>query len=44
VLALADAPRAGRGHGLSPAVEAKIVQLLLGPVNSKHQAAYCTRG
>ena len=27
VLALADAPRAGRGHGLSPAVEAKIVQL-----------------
>ena len=27
MLALADAPRAGRGHGLSPAVEAKIVQL-----------------
>ena len=27
VLALADAPRAGRGHGLSAALEAKIVQL-----------------
>lgn len=27
VLALADAPRAGRGHGLSAAMEAKIVQL-----------------
>ncbi|MBL8986590.1 MAG: IS630 family transposase [Gemmatimonadetes bacterium] len=29
VLALADAPRAGRGHGLSAALEAKIVQLTI---------------
>ena len=29
VLALADAPRAGRGHGLSAALEAKIVHLTL---------------
>jgi transposase len=27
VLALADAPRAGRGHGLSPALEAKILHV-----------------
>ena len=29
ILALADAPRAGRGHGLSAALEARIVQLTL---------------
>lgn len=29
VLALADAPRAGRGHGLSPALEAKILDVTL---------------
>ncbi len=29
VLALADAPRAGRGHGISAALEAKIVRLTL---------------
>jgi transposase len=27
ILALADAPRAGRGHGLSPVLEAKILQI-----------------